>query len=140
MDICQSVLASFFLRVASGQYDLDNPRRLVALLTKMAEKKLAMHSRSHFRQRRDARRTQNLADGSGQVPSKEVDPGQRAADRDLLRQAYDLMGPEVRAMAELRMAGAHWSEVAAKLGGTPDGRRKQYQRAIDQTARQLGLD
>ncbi len=42
MDVCQSVLASFFLRVASGAYDLDDPRQLVSLLMKMAEKKLAM--------------------------------------------------------------------------------------------------
>src|SRR5215213_9339327 len=28
MDICQSVLASFFVRTASGQYDLDDPRQL----------------------------------------------------------------------------------------------------------------
>src|SRR3954447_9782077 len=28
MDICQSVLASFFLRVAAGQYDLERPEQL----------------------------------------------------------------------------------------------------------------
>jgi RNA polymerase sigma-70 factor (ECF subfamily) len=27
MDICQSVLKSFFVRAASGQYDLETPRR-----------------------------------------------------------------------------------------------------------------
>ena len=31
-DICQSVLASFFVRVAAGQYDLDEPKQLVKLL------------------------------------------------------------------------------------------------------------
>ena len=28
MDICQSVLASFFLRAAAGQYDLHDPAQL----------------------------------------------------------------------------------------------------------------
>ena len=42
MDVCQSVLASFFLRAAAGHYDLRDPAQLVALLTKMAHNKLAM--------------------------------------------------------------------------------------------------
>jgi hypothetical protein len=39
MDICQSVLASFFVRAASGQYDLDQPDQLLALLLQMARHK-----------------------------------------------------------------------------------------------------
>ena len=33
MDICQSVLASFFVRAALGQYGLDSPEQLLRLLT-----------------------------------------------------------------------------------------------------------
>jgi DNA-directed RNA polymerase specialized sigma24 family protein len=40
MDICQSVLASFFVRAAAGQYDLDSPGQLVRLLAAMARHKL----------------------------------------------------------------------------------------------------
>jgi hypothetical protein len=32
MDVCQGVLASFFIRAASGQYELDRPGQLVRLL------------------------------------------------------------------------------------------------------------
>src|SRR3990172_963149 len=49
MDVCQSVLASFFVHAATGAYVLDEPRQLVALLTKMAQNKLNMHARPHFR-------------------------------------------------------------------------------------------
>src|SRR5438477_7997093 len=56
MDICQSVLASFFMRAAAGQYDLHEPGQLVALLTRMAHNKLAMRARSQRQQRRDVRR------------------------------------------------------------------------------------
>jgi RNA polymerase sigma-70 factor (ECF subfamily) len=41
MDICQSVLASFFVRAAAGQYDLQEPGQLIALLFRMARHKLA---------------------------------------------------------------------------------------------------
>ena len=36
MDICQSVLKSFFLRAAAGQFDIDRPEDLRRLLVKMA--------------------------------------------------------------------------------------------------------
>src|ERR1700736_4210985 len=45
MDLCQSVLGSFFVRVALGQYDLDNPRQLLKLLMGMARNKLAFQVR-----------------------------------------------------------------------------------------------
>jgi hypothetical protein len=61
MDICQSVLASFFVRVAAGQYDLRHPSQLVAILTKMAHNKLTFQLRHHRQQRRDMRTT-NRAD------------------------------------------------------------------------------
>src|SRR5262245_60860285 len=45
MDICQSVLASFFLRAAAGQYDLERPEQLVGLLVTMVRNKVASRSR-----------------------------------------------------------------------------------------------
>jgi DNA-directed RNA polymerase specialized sigma24 family protein len=45
MDICQSVLRSFFLRAASGQYDLGSPEKVLGLLTAMARNKLASQAR-----------------------------------------------------------------------------------------------
>src|SRR5438046_943040 len=40
MDVCQSVLANFFLRASAGQLDLDEPRDLVRLLVTMARNKV----------------------------------------------------------------------------------------------------
>jgi len=140
MDICQSVLASFFLRAAAGPYDLHNPAQLVALLTKMAHNKLAMHARTHRRQRRDVGRTDESADATGGLAGKMASPSKQAADRELLNQAYQLMEPEVRQMANCRGQGAGWNEIAAQLGGTPDSRRKQFSRAISRIAEQLEVD
>src|SRR5260221_12927944 len=52
MDICQSVLASFFLRAASGQYEVEQPEQLLKLLVGMARNKLAFHVRKQRAQRR----------------------------------------------------------------------------------------
>lgn len=140
MDICQSVLASFFLRAAAGQYDLDGPGQLVALLTRMAQNKLAMHSRSHYRQRRDVRRERSL-DGCVATPAdKSPGPAQQVVERDLLQRAYELMDPEVRQMADSRIHGFKWDTIAANMGGTAGARRKQFLRAMDGIARTLEIE
>src|SRR5580704_13146264 len=56
LDVCQSVLASFFFHLTDGDYDLHAPAQLAALLTKMAQNKVRMRAREQFRQRRDVRR------------------------------------------------------------------------------------
>src|SRR5215470_3604931 len=57
-DICQSVMASFFVRAAAGQYDLEQPDQLLRLLVVMARRKLARHVRLHQAERRDYRRSE----------------------------------------------------------------------------------
>src|SRR5688572_7685815 len=54
-DVCQSVLNSFFARYAAGQYDLDDPKQLAALLVAMAQNKFRQQARFQFRERRDVR-------------------------------------------------------------------------------------
>jgi RNA polymerase sigma factor (sigma-70 family) len=139
MDVCQSVLASFFLRAAAGQYDLHEPGQLVGLLTRMAQNKLAMHCRSHRQQRRDVRRTKSINDVAA-APDRIPGPERQAVDRDLLRSAYELMDAEVRQMADRRVHGAKWGEIAAHLGGTADARRKQFLRAMDRIAQTLEIE
>src|SRR5262245_34268153 len=72
MDVCQSVLASFFVRAASGAYELEQPNQLVNLLVTMATNKLASRSRGELRQRRDIRRL----DESGATELQEVQDAQ----------------------------------------------------------------
>src|SRR5215475_10206838 len=65
LDVCQSVLASFFVRAAAGQYDLGEPAQLVALLVRMAQNKLAGQARFHHRERRDAGQAAGLEGAAG---------------------------------------------------------------------------
>lgn len=141
MDVCQSVLASFFLRAAAGQYNLHDPGQLVALLTRMAQNKLAIQARSHYRQRRDVRRQHSLGEDEARRPGDGTsDPARQAMHRELLDRAYELMDPEVREIAASRVQGRPWEEIAAELGGTAEARRKQYSRAIDRIAESLEIE
>jgi RNA polymerase sigma factor (sigma-70 family) len=140
MDVCQSVLASFFIRASAGQYDLAEPRQLVALLTRMAQNKLAMRFRAQYRQRRDVRRDSSERDSSAHVADTAPGPHQQAVDRELVRRAYDLMDADVRQIADHRAQGENWKGIAAQMGGSPDARRKQFVRAMDQIAQTLEIE
>src|SRR5262249_7983594 len=59
-DISQSVLGRFFIRAATGQFELDSPAKLMALLRTMARNKVAHQVRKQQSQRRDVRRDVSL--------------------------------------------------------------------------------
>jgi DNA-directed RNA polymerase specialized sigma24 family protein len=138
VDVCQSVLASFFVRAAAGQYDLHDPGQLVALLVRMAHNKLAGHARFHRRQRRDTRQAAELDVTAGPA-APGPGPERVAAGRDLLEALRGRLTAEERELADRRGAGQGWEEIAAALGGSAGGRRMQLKRALDRVAPELGL-
>jgi RNA polymerase sigma-70 factor (ECF subfamily) len=140
MDICQSVLASFFARAAVGDFDLEEPPQLIRLLVGMARKKVAEQARHHQRQRRDVRRVGDESPDEKGVAATDQTPSRLASGRELLQKFRDLLSEEERRIADLRGRGSDWASVAAELGGTPDGRRKQLARAVVRVEQELGLD
>jgi DNA-directed RNA polymerase specialized sigma24 family protein len=140
MDISQSVLASFFLRASTGQYELDQPGQLVKLLVGMTRNKLAFQARKQRALRRDNRRVQALDPESCDIPASDPSPSQLVADRELLETFRQRLTAEERKLADRRAQGHDWAQIAAELGGTAQGRRKQLARAVDRVAKELGLD
>jgi RNA polymerase sigma-70 factor (ECF subfamily) len=140
MDICQSVLGSFFVRAAAGQYDLDQPDQLLKLLVSMVRNKVAYQARRHQAQSRDHRRNQAIDPDQWQVAAADPTPSQVVAGRELLQEFRLRLTEEERQLADLRAQGQGWAEIAAALGGTAQARRMQLTRAVERVAHQLGLD
>jgi RNA polymerase sigma-70 factor (ECF subfamily) len=140
LDVCQSVLATFFARASAGQFDLERPDQLRKLLVGIARKKLLSQVRKQRAQCRDVRRLEPIAREEGAAVAAEPSPSQQFEMRDLLHTFQQRLTPEERQLAELRAQGREWPEIAAQVGGTPSGRRKQLSRAIARVARELGLD
>jgi RNA polymerase sigma-70 factor (ECF subfamily) len=140
VDICQSVMASFFVRAALGQYELDSPEQLLKLLARMARNKLANQANQHQAQRRDYRRTE--AGGAQQldVPGQDPTPSQQLAASELLEEARRRLSDAERRLLELRQEGKGWAEIAGELGGSPDALRMQFNRAVERVAQELGLE
>jgi RNA polymerase sigma-70 factor (ECF subfamily) len=138
-DVCQSVLASFFIRAAAGQYDLANAEDLLKLLVTMARRKLASQARRERTQARDNRRTthdprvlESLAVGPA--------PDRLAVGRELLEKFRSLLTEDERRLADMRAGGLTWPEVAAAVGGQAQARRRQLDRAVARASRELGLE
>jgi RNA polymerase sigma-70 factor (ECF subfamily) len=140
LDVCQSVLASFFVRAAAGAYDLEQPDQLRKLLVGMARKKLLFQVRKQRAQCRDVRRLEPIARDDCAAVADGPSPSRQCEVQDLFRSVQQRLTPEERHLAELRAQGREWLDIAATVGGTPGGRRKQLTRAINRVARELGLD
>jgi RNA polymerase sigma-70 factor (ECF subfamily) len=140
MDICQSVMASFFLRAAIGDFDLDEPSQLIRLLVGMARNRLAERVRFHQRHRRDVRRSGAGEPEEWSLPEESETPSEVVSRRELLALFRGRLSEEERKVAELRSQGHDWASVAGVMGGTPEGRRKQLARAVARVGQELGLD
>jgi RNA polymerase sigma factor (sigma-70 family) len=141
MDVCQSVLGSFFARAALGQFDIDQPEQVLKLLVTMAHNKLAEQVRRQHAQRRDHRRREELgSDELAAVADRTATPSRIVANEELLREVRRLLSEEERRIADHRAQGKRWAEIADDMGGTPKGRRMQFARALDRAAQQLGLE
>jgi RNA polymerase sigma-70 factor (ECF subfamily) len=139
-DLCQSVLKSFFVRAAAGQYDLDSPGELLALLRKMARNKVAEQTRKQHAMRRDLRRDVSLHEGAQPVAGADPSPSRIAIGRETLAAFRERLTPAELQLADLRSQGCEWSEIARELGRTTQALRKQLARGVNRAAREIGLD
>jgi len=140
MDICQSVLASFFVRTALGQYELDSPEQLLNLLTSITRNKLSNQANRLRAQRRDIRRDADLADNAHAALAQASDPSEQASAKEILEKVRDRLDDDERYLAEQRALGRSWKELADELGGTDVALRKKLTRALNRVMAELGLD
>ncbi len=140
MDICQSVMASFFVRAASGQFELDTAEGILQLLAGMAKKKLAMQIRRQQTQRRDYRRVAGEPVEEVPLAGNSPSPSRHVAAKELLNEVHRLLNDEERQIAQWRQVGVEWAEIALRLNSTSDAIRKKFTRAIDRIAIRLGID
>lgn len=138
-DVCQLVWFSFFVRARLGEYDVADPNELMRLLAGMARNKVAEQTRRHSAGRRDFRRSEGLGRAE-RIAARDSSPSSLVAREELVREARARLTDEERSIADLRVAGQKWTEIAEELGGTADARRVQLQRAAGRVGRELGLE
>ena len=139
-DISQSVLGSFFARMASGQFELESPERLLGLLIVMARNKIALKVQKYRTLRRNIKREVSLDAEPGECAAvaRGPSPSRMMMGRETLEGLRKSLSSDEWRIAEFRMQGRSWSEIAEELGGTPQSRRKQLSRAVRQAVRDSG--
>lgn len=139
-DICQSVLASFFVRAALGQYELDQPEDLLKLLAIMARNKVVNKARRMDLNGQGGERV-SLADLSNSVlTAASAGPSRHAALKDLLHEVRRRLPQDENRLLDLRQQGVAWADIARQIGDNPEALRKRLNRAVDLVAQELGLD
>jgi ECF sigma factor len=140
-DICQSVLANFFFRVASGQFDLQTPEQLLKLLATMTCNRVIDQARRERAMRRNEPR--RVADSSAALETTAdsgSNPSVVVANAELIQVVRQHLTPEELYVTDQRGLGREWADLAGELGGTAESLRKKLGRAMDRVARKLGLD
>ncbi len=139
-DVCQSVLANFFVRFGAGQFELEEPQQLLQLLLTMARHRLVDLARKQQAARRDQRRLEADGQAALEAVGDEATPSRIVAGRELLDKVRQELSPEERQLADRRCQGVGWADIAAEVGGSPDALRMKLNRAVDRVAQRLGLD
>lgn len=140
-DVCQSVLANFFVRVTAGEFDLDRPENLLHLLLRMARNKILDKARRQNREKRDQRRLDaGAADDLDRLPGKIRDPASIVVHKELLMRVRERLSDDERDLADQRALGREWSDLAAERGIAAEALRKRLSRALDRALADLGID
>ena len=139
MDVCQSVLTSFFVRTALGEYELNTPEQLISLLITITKNKVVNQVHRLQAQRRDIRRDSDLGSGSFGVLDRSPNPADEVSAKEILEKVRSGLDDSERYLAEQRSLGRTWPELAEQLGGTDVGLRKKLTRALDRVMAELGL-
>ncbi len=106
VDICQSVMASFFVRAAAGQYDLNQPLQLLRLLISMARNEVPRPPAINAPSGADNRRVGGLGVEEIDPVGKVGTPSRVVEAKELLNLVRDKLDEDERRLADMRSAGA----------------------------------
>jgi RNA polymerase sigma-70 factor (ECF subfamily) len=137
MDIVQLVWASFFPRAAAGQFELEDPKKLLNLLITLAHHKLLDQAKNLRRKRRGGDRTAGGIPAEGEPVDPRPGPEQVADEHDFLQEFRQRLSAQEQYLWDQRLLGRSWVELAAELGADPDALRIQFNRALERVARQM---
>lgn len=147
VDICQSVMASFFVRLRLGKYRFANANQLIALLMTMAKSKIAAQSRRAQAQCRDRRRLVPDNEVESMLVASTESPSHQCQVRELYTSVMEHFSEDEKLLANLRVDDVEWEEIARiyhsravdvnRLQATPESLRKRLTRAMERVAGQF---
>ncbi|MCU0708468.1 MAG: sigma-70 family RNA polymerase sigma factor [Pirellula sp.] len=129
-DIVQSVFKSIFRGVAAGGYDAPEGGTLWQLMAVVAVHKVRRNGNRLSAKKRDAARTEPLADYENQLA---ISPATVEEFEVAIREAMECLKPEEREVALLRVQGFSVEEISQKT----DRSRRSVERLLQSTRSKL---
>ena len=140
VDVCQSVLGGFLLRLAAGDYALASEDDLRRLLVSIANKKFLALNRRETAAKRDHRHTQSLDDLRELEDVVSVRALGQIDHHDLLIEVTKRLSPDEQKLFALRRGGLSWIAIAEQLSEDVLILRKRLSRALHRVAVELKLE
>lgn len=137
VDVCQSVLGGFLLRLAGGEYALASEEDLRRLLVAIANKKFLVLNRRETAAKRDHRQTQSLEN------TKEIaviGSDSRLDHAELLHEVMQRLTKDEQKLFAWRREGLAWNSIADRLSEDALLLRKRLSRALHRVAVELKLE
>jgi RNA polymerase sigma-70 factor, ECF subfamily len=138
-DVLQSVYRSFFLRVAVGEFDLQDWDGLWNLLVAITLRKCGRQLEYHLAARRDVRRESSSEDGEGsmldwQALAREPTPEEAAALTEMVDYLLrGLQDDRYQQILVLRLQGYGLEEISQQVGRS----EQTVHRVLDQVKKRL---
>lgn len=140
VDVCQSVLGGFLLRLSAGDYVLQSEDQLRARLLTIAKKKFSMLQRQEIASKRARRRTWSLEDVP-EIPNVVSQPAESNLELAELSSSVRMcLTDNEWQLLQLRKQGLSWNEIENQLHVGAVVLKKRLSRSLRRVSIQLGLD
>ena len=139
-DLCQSVLGSFLIRLAAGDYVLQSEVDLRKLLMAITRKKFAAFVRHESAGKRDRSRVISWEENHLPPADSKSNPARQIAIRDLMNEISRRLADPERRMLALRQEGYAWDEISEQMQMSSEVLRQRFSRALRRAAIELGLE
>jgi DNA-directed RNA polymerase specialized sigma24 family protein len=140
VDVSQSVISSFLIRLSAGEYDIQSEENLRSLLVAIANKKFLMLNRREAAAKRSRQQTQSLNQCSPDAVQESNDPSEAMVYEELMREVDRRLTTSEQELLNRRRNGETWSSIALSLNENEPLLRKRLSRAIQRVSIELGLE
>ncbi len=138
MDICQSIMADILRRKERGNLAL--PEDFERYIVKAVENKVVDALRRLTAQKRDRQRDVAFPVEDLAIAGNESTASARAMRADLIERVKQEMTDDEREVYELMLQDLGWTDIALRLGKTPDGIRVRMARAFRRVRARIGIE
>ncbi len=139
VDVCQSVLGGFLLRLSAGDYVLHSEADLRGLLMSIAKKKFSMLRRRESAEKRDRAKTHSL-ENIPEVTGHSQSPEAGLELTELAMRVQQRLTAHEWELLQKRRSGKSWNEIEDELKVSATVLKKRLSRAIHRVAVELGIE